>query len=220
MTPVELLHSTQRAVAGQEMLDMHDELKQLGRQVKEIQARGASDQETLTNLESRQRMQEADVERMRERQDIQERVRMLQASRPFAKYRGARLKHQDAKARRKDASAELQKLEKEVAPSLRSVNDKQRYEEQLGVVAKERQRAVDRADHMATSITKRIAALDDQVKELMSQKEAEQRENRKSKTDSARFEQAIMRLKKQMEEEPVDLDISSYNEQIVSSDCT
>jgi hypothetical protein len=216
MTPVELLKSTQRAVASQEMIDMHENLKELRQQQKEIQARQAADQETLQNLEGRQRMQEADVERMREREQIKERVRLMEAARPFARYRGARNKHREAKEKRKEQEVALKKLEKEVEPSLRAVNEKQQYQRQIDSVVAERRHAVELADRAANTLDKQVRTLSERGEELDKERDAEINSAKNEKQMLARTEGVINRLKKQMEEPPPELDISSCNEQIVS----
>ena len=215
MTPVELLRSTQRAVAPSEMIDMHESLKELRRHQKELEGSQASDQDMLTNLEGRQRMQEADVERMREREAIKDRVRMLEASKPFAEYRGARIKHREAKDKRKDAAAELKELEDEIEPSLRAVNAKQLYNEQIETVVGERSRMIKRAEQAADSIDQRLKALHEQTTESMNAQEAERRGTQEIRVEIARLKGVITRLQKRLEERPPDLDVSSYNERIV-----
>ena len=216
MTPVELLHSTQRAVAPQGMLDWHDELKQLRRQQRTVQAQDAADQDILTNLEGRQRMQEADVERMRERELMKTRVRMLEACRPFAKYREARNKHSEAKARRRVAATELKALEDEVEPSMLAVNAKECYRDQIKAVVHERAQVVQRADRNAQSCAMHVNGLDDRIKDIQREKEAEKNGSKQSKQEASRFEQIIARLHKQMEQQPVELDVSACNEQMAS----
>ncbi len=216
MTPVELLKSTQRAVASQEMIDMHENLKELRQQQKEIQARQTADQETLQNLEGRQRMQEADVERMREREQIKERVRLMEAARPFARYRGARNKHREAKEKRKEQEVALKKLEREVEPSLRAVNEKQQYQRQIDSVVAERRHAIELADRAANTLDKQVRTLTERGEELDKERDAEINSAKNEKQMLARTEGVINRLKKQMEEPPPELDISSCNEQIVS----
>lgn len=215
MTPVELLKSTQRAVARQEMIDMHTELKELRQQQKDIQAKQVSDQATLANFVDRQRMQEADVERMREREQIKERVRLMEAARPFPKYRAARNKHRETKERRKAAATDLKNLENEVEPSLRAVNTKQHYQRMVELVVKDRGQAVDKADRAAHVLDKKIKTLIERGSELDKEREAEINSGKQDRQMIPRIEQNINRLKKQMEEGQPNLDISSYNELIV-----
>lgn len=215
MTPVELLKSTQRAIAPQEMIDMHNELKELRQQQKELQAKQLSDQETLANFEGRQRMQEADVERMREREQIKEQVRLMEAARPFPKYRAARNKYREIKEKRRAAATELKTLESEVEPSLRAVNSKQTYDHQIKIVVGERRQAVEKADRAAHDLGKKIRMLIERGLELDREREAEVKSGKEDRQSVVRCEQAIHRLKKQMEDGQPDLDISSYNETIV-----
>lgn len=215
MTPVELLKSTQRAVGSQEMIEMHESLQELGQKHKEIQARQASDQDTLGNLEGRQRMQEADVERMRERENIKERVRLMEAARPFARYREARLRHKEAKDKRKEQASALKKLEEEVEPSLRAVNEKQRYQQQIDIVVKERRQAIENADRAVNAIDKEVGALTQRGEELVKERDTNINNGRADKKEIVRLEGVVSRIKKQMGEEPPSLDISACNEQIV-----
>jgi len=215
MTPVELLHSTQRAAAPEEMLGWHNLLKKHRGDQKTMQAQYAGDQETLANLEGRQQMQRADVERLQERAKIQQRVKMLEVARPFAKYREARKRHQEAKQKRKDAAAALKELEDEVEPSLRAVNAKQRYREQIEVVVKERKRTVERSDVAAEDLTTKLRNMQDKMKEFEQEMQAENNRVKENKREITRIEQVIMRLRRQMEEQPNEFNVSSYNEQIV-----
>ncbi|KAI4176908.1 MAG: hypothetical protein LQ343_000765 [Gyalolechia ehrenbergii] len=214
MTPVELLRSTQRAVAPQEMLDMHEELKEHRQKQKSLQAKVQVDQDALENLESRQRAQAEDVQRMREREVIKQQVRFLEKSRPFPLYKEARNEYTVAKSRRKQASDELASLKSEVEPSLRAVNAKQAYQQQVDVATKTRRRVVQDAEKTADSIDRKLQSLHDRKGELEAEAEAEKNGGKESRKEVARLEQNIVRLKKQIEDQPPDLDISGYNERI------
>lgn len=218
MTPIELLRSTQRAVASQEMIDMQESLKEFRRKQKEVQARVDADQDTLNNLEGRQRLQEADVERMREREQIEIHVNRLEIARPFARYRDERSKHRDMKTKKKEAQHELKALQDEVEPSLRAVNQKQRYKTQIGAAVGERARAVGKAEKTADKIDKDFNALHDRSRDCEKELQAEKDFGKKQKSEALRYEGAMTRLRKQMEEQPPELDVAAYNEKIVSQE--
>ena len=215
MTPVELLWSTQRAVAPQEMLDMHDALKELRRQKKLVEAENTSNQDTLSNLENRQRLQQADVDRMRERHEIQEHVRKLEKSRPLWQYRDAQTAYKEASQNSKDAARELKTLQDEVEPLLRAVNAKEVYQTRIDNVVKERKMLAAKAEKDADTIDRKMKDLHDRGEELESERAAECENGRQSKKEAARLEGNVARLKKQLEEPPPDLDTAAYNEQIV-----
>lgn len=214
MTPVELLRSTQRAVASQEMIDMHEQLKDLRRKQKDVQATCASDQDSLTNLEGRQRLQEADVERMREREHTVKRISYLEAARPFAAYRTARLVHKEAREKKKVAQDLLTRLQNEVEPALRAVNAKQLYKEQIEAVVRERNDGIAKAERRADAIGKKFIDLQDKHNELTAEFVAEKNCIKNHRQDIARFERAIDSLRRQMEEQPSELDVQAFNERI------
>ena len=214
MTPVELLRSTQRAVASQEMIDMHETLKDLRRKQKDIQANHAADQEQLDNLESRQRLQEADVERMRERQQVERHIEMLEVARPFAAYRSARSAHGKLKEKRKVAQNELTRLEKEVEPSLRAANAKEQYKAQISAAVTERKNTINKAERQADAIDKKFKDLQDKHNELVAADSAEKSGGKKHRQEIVRLEGTINQLKRQMEAEPSELDVQAYNRRI------
>ena len=214
MTPVELLRSTQRAVASQDMIEMHESLKDLRRKQKDIQAQNAADQEQLDNLESRQRLQEADVERMREREQIETHVKMLEAARPFAEYRSARSAHVETKVKRKAAQNELTRLAKEVEPSLRAANAKEQYKAQIAAVVTERKTTISKAERHADAIDKNFKDLQDKHNELVAADSAEKSGGKKHRQEIVKLEGTINQLKRQMEVEPSELDVQAYNRRI------
>ena len=216
MTPIELLRSTQRAVAPQEMIELHDQLKEARHNQRKIQTQNFFDLDTLANLEGRQRMQEADVERMREREQIKRKVSLLESARPFAAYRQVRITMQEAKARKKESATKLKDLENSVEPALQAVNAKQRYHDRIKRVVEERKHVADKASQKADSVASRLGALEDQIKDLENEKDAEKKGNKTNKSESSRHEQIIDRLKKQMQEPAPDLDISGVTERSVS----
>ncbi|KAL8798941.1 MAG: hypothetical protein Q9182_006263 [Xanthomendoza sp. 2 TL-2023] len=214
MTPVELLRSTQRAVAPQEMLDMHDELKDHRQKQKGIQAKAQAEQDALNNLENRQRMQADDVQRMRDREVIKERVRVLQASRPLVAYRAVKQRHAEAKERKKHVANELEKLKQDVEPSLRAVNDKKDYQRQVGAMTNGRRKAIQDAEKAADGIHRKLEALLGRKSELEAEREAEVNAGKETRRDIPRLQGNIAALKRRIDEEQPDLDISGYNEQI------
>ena len=216
MTPVELLQSTQRAVASQDMIDLHQELKEARSNQRKIQVQNASDLDTLANLEGRQKMQEPDVERMREREHIKRKVVLLESARPFAVYRGLREVLQEAKARKRESAMKLKDLEDSVEPNFQAVNMKQRYHDQIKTVVEERKHTIEKADRKAESVASRLNALEDQIKDLEKEKDAEKKGNKKNKVELSRLEQTIDRLKRQLQESPPELDISAISEKLVS----
>ncbi|KAK8048673.1 structural maintenance of chromosomes 5 smc5 [Apiospora phragmitis] len=74
LTPIDLLHETLRAAAPEKMIEEQSQLKALHQEHKKLKANADAASETLKQLESRQQAQQADVDRLKEREAITERI--------------------------------------------------------------------------------------------------------------------------------------------------
>ena len=215
MSPVELLKSTQRAVASQEMIDWHDQLKEMRGNQRAIELQNVIDRDNLANLEARQRMQEADVSRIRERDQVKERVRLLQAAMPIVEYRAANLKFKDAKDQRTTAAAELDSLEKRVAPALRDVNAKQRYRDDIKAALDRRIRVLEQAESRSDNYAARIDTADSKAVQVSKVMEVEKNSRKAGKAEIKRLDGVIMNLQRQIDQGPGDFDVAACNEKMV-----
>ena len=197
------------------MLEWHDGLKGLRKEQKTRQAKYDADKELRANLEGRQDMDRADVERFKERAEIQQKVKILEIARPFAKYRGARRRNMEARQKKKEVLAELRKLEDEVEPLLRAVNAKQEYRNQVEKATKARQRALERGEVTADGFFNRQGEMEDTLKGFQKEIELEKKGDVPIKKDILKLQGVIAGLKRQMAEKPVELDIGFYNDQLV-----
>jgi structural maintenance of chromosomes protein 5 len=216
MTPVELLQSTQRAAAGPEMLQFHEDLKKLRAHQKELLTSSKDDREVLRNLESRQEMQRDDVERLKQRDEIKRKVAWMEKCRPIPKYAEAKARVKDAKERKNKLTAELKTLTAELAPALRRVNERQNYEIQVRKALHHGREITEKADRTAENTIKKVADLEQKLKDLDGMTEAEKRSSKTKKEDKNRIRAVIGRIKKQMEEEPEPFDPKASNDKMVS----
>lgn len=215
LSPVDLLYSTQRAAAGPQMIEWHGNLKTLRAEQKKLLMDHKGDRDLLANLENRQEMQRADVERMKQRTQIKRRIEMLEFSRPVPRYKEYHDQYQEAKRQKEELERELQELKAELAPALRAVNSKQEYYVKLDELVKYKRHQVNRAESSATDIAKRMEAHEDAIKDLNGQIEAEKKSGTSYKQEINKVQQMINRITREMEEEPAEFDIDSYNERLV-----
>ncbi|OCL06970.1 P-loop containing nucleoside triphosphate hydrolase protein [Glonium stellatum] len=214
LTPVELLRETQRAAAPEAMVQMHEQLKNLRRDQKKLQATQIHEQEHLNAMQTKQNMQRADVERMRERKNLQVKARALEMMRPLVQYRVAKEQVEDAKNRKKEAQRDLKRLEREVEPSLRAVNAKQLYRDKIQDVVKLRKALVPKAEQRADEFARKLGVIHEKIKDCENEIKAERQGDKDRKAEVTRIEQNISRIKRQIEEEPIDFDPAEYNEKI------
>ncbi|KAL4898774.1 P-loop containing nucleoside triphosphate hydrolase protein [Aspergillus ambiguus] len=214
LTPIELLHSTQRAAAGPEMIEWHDNLKRLRAEQKKLQTDNQGDKDLLTNLENRQEMQRPDVERMRQRAQIKRKIEMLEFIRPIPRYKEIYAQYNDMRQRKSELNRELEDLKAELEPALGAVNSKQDYCLKLNDVIVHKKRRVEEAERTASELGRKIEQYEDSMKELESQVEAEKRGGVEYRQEASKIQQTINKLKRQLNDEPMEFDVDWYNEQI------
>ncbi|KAJ5787826.1 hypothetical protein N7457_002816 [Penicillium paradoxum] len=212
LTPIELLHSTQRAAAGPEMIEWHDALKTLRAEQKKLEMDNSGDKELLANMENRQEMQRADVERMRQRAVIQRKIEILELCRPIVEYKEHHNIVETLKVTKEKLDREYRHIQAEIEPTLRAVNAKEAYIAQLNVVKNSRKDSVDKASEAATKCGDKIDKYTDEIKGLEGMIEAQRKSGQKHKSEAAMAQQAINRLRRQQEEEAVEFDPEFYNE--------
>lgn len=217
LTPVELLHSTQRAAAGPEMVEWHDALKKLRAEQKNLELSNRNDREVLANLENRQEMQRETVERMRQRAEIQRKIELLGLFRPVVEYREHKRGVESLEARKADLEKELEELRKITEPATQVLTNKQTYIEQLNQVKQYRKQLVEDLSNTASNRGKEIEELEASSKDLNGQIEAERKSGQKHKAEASAIQQKINKLRRQQEEEPMEFDPDYYNSQLVSA---
>lgn len=219
LTPIELLHSTQRAAAGPEMTQWHDALKRLRAEQKKLEMDNSGDKELLENMENRQEMQRADVERMRQRAVIKRKIEILERCRPIVEYKEHHNAVEALKVTKAVAEREYHRIQAENEPILRAVNAKEAYIARLNVVKDDRKDSVDEASRVATQRGQKIDEFENRMKDLKGRIEAEKKSGQRHKSEAASAQQAIHRLRRQQEEEAVEFDPEFYNETLVRTLC-
>ncbi|KAJ5110093.1 Structural maintenance of chromosome complex subunit SmcA [Penicillium argentinense] len=214
LTPVELLHSTQRAAAGPEMVKWHQGLKDLRAEQKRVEIENRADREVLTNLESRQEMQREDVERMRQRDIIKRKMENFEFVRPIVDYKEYHQAFNELKARKIAAEQAYERLKQESEPSLATLNAKQEYAEEITMGKQYRKEQVEELSRKATAKKAEIAELTSSIKELDGKIDADKKSNTANRKEAQKVQQGIKQMERQRDEERVEFDPDFYNEKL------
>lgn len=214
LSSVDLLASTQRAAAPPQMSEWHEELKRLRGDQKKSEKEQADTKQHLANLANRQNLQRADVERMRERAEVQDTLAMLEKIRPFAQYTIAKESAQEAAVRKTAADQELTELNKELAPSMKAMNSKKAYVGEVTKVVDQRKRYWERARSMEEDVERTYTQATADIEECEKERQGEQKGINDRKKDMERTELAIRFIQEQMREQPIEVDLPAFNEQI------
>lgn len=216
-TPVDLLHETLRAAAPEEMIDWQEQLQGLHKDRKESDEAARADADTLSNLESRQQGLQADVDRIREREEIETNVRNLRAARVLAQYNEARVRYGEARTRQREAEQSLKNFENESGPSLEAVNRKEDYARQVAAMIPTRRRAVSDAESKSTALGRRVAEASESVKEFDARLEGERKSFDVKKKELAASRQRLTQLQADQKNQPPAFDATEWNRRIVGA---
>ncbi|EXJ56544.1 hypothetical protein A1O7_06888 [Cladophialophora yegresii CBS 114405] len=214
MTPVDLLVSTQRAVAGPEMTNLHEELKRLRKDQSKVMKNVKDARAQLAHLESRQEGQRPEVERLRERAKVKLRLERLEQSRAILRYQAAKTLSQEAKERAQTISQELKHLKAASAPALAKVRSKAEYEARARAFKTKCEKELTNILKTCDNKTKEIMKLDDDMKEKSTQIEAEKTGVSKNKNTIAQEQNKLRDLRRKKTEAPENFDVTGLTNEM------
>ncbi|PFH57994.1 hypothetical protein XA68_14305 [Ophiocordyceps unilateralis] len=213
-TPIGLLHETLRAAAPEEMLEWQSQLQELHNDKKQLASAVVVDVETLRTLEARQQGLQADVDRIREREEIQTRVSHLQSALVLAKYQEVRTKYREARERKKEAEAALRRLQQECGPSLEAVNRKIEYADQIEAAMPGIDEALKDAGKEAIHMLRDATQAADAVNELKNQLDAETKGFGAKRKELAASKSKITSYQADRKNQPPPFNAAEWNQKI------
>lgn len=215
-TPIDLLHETMRAAAPEEMLQWQEQLRGLHKDKKDLGETVQTDADTLKNLENRQQGLQADVDRIREREEIETNVKNLKSALVLAQYQEARTSYEEARNRKRAAERSLKDFEQESGPSLQAVNDKQSYARQVETVIPGRKNLVDAAERKCKRLSSEVVQASDNVKDFNAKIEAERKSFETKKKELAISRQKLTALQAEQKNPPSAFNAADWTRKIVS----
>lgn len=218
-TPIDLLHETLRAAAPEEMIEWQEQLQGLQKDKKDLNEAVHTDTDTLGNLENRQQGLQADVDRIREREEIETNVKNLRSARLLAQYQEARTKYTDARTRQKEAERSLKNFENESGPSLEAVNVKQDYALQVAATLPKSKNIASKAEKSAVALARQVSAASEKVKEFDAKLDGERKSFETKKKELAISRQKLTQLQADMKNQPPPFDGTEWNRRIVGVAC-
>lgn len=215
MTPIELLESTQKAAAREQMTQWHMQLKQLGQERLSMQSNNAQDLNDLSSLEKRHAAQQGEVDRIKERQTQKIKLTALELYRPMVEYQTRKTELDEARNNKKQCQREYRALEEQVAPKLQIVNDCKAHLEQLKTSQTEAATILRRFDEETIANKKKaVEAKKQDIEACDIDYTAQVKEHKKRHPEIQKIEQEIRKLKHAHEQEPVAFDAAAFNGRI------
>ncbi|KAI0203312.1 P-loop containing nucleoside triphosphate hydrolase protein [Astrocystis sublimbata] len=214
LTPTRLLEETLRAAAPQEVLDWQMDLKKLHKDHSEMKTQVENVSEVLRNHESRQQGQQADVNRLREREAIQQKVEDLRSARAVAEYNDKRLKYGAARTKARDAKKRLENLQNACGPALEAVNQKQAYRDQIEPVVSERKKALRETEMAGERALHAVETHDESIRTQENKVKAEEDTLRNIKSKIQQRRKELTNLEARMKDKPPEFVPAEWNAKI------
>lgn len=199
LEPIEKLNKTLLAAAPEEVVQQQQELKQMFSEQKELQRSIDTGAESLRSLQVRQQGLQADVERLKEREEIQNAVNDLSDARLIVHYNEERARYMQVKDDKKKAEQKHRRLERENQPALENVNAKQTYKDEVERALKAR---LQRAQYLEAETDRSLHAVEkirEDMKSLENNKVLEKESMDKKKKEVGQYRTKITQLEGQME---------------------
>ncbi|XP_015573871.1 structural maintenance of chromosomes protein 5 isoform X2 [Ricinus communis] len=130
LTPVQLLEETEKAVGDPQLPIQHRALVEKSRELKNIEVAVERNGETLNQLKALNAELEKDVERVRQREELLEKVEWMKKKLPWLKYDMKKAEYLEAKEQEKDAQKKLEEAVK-IMKDLKEPIDKQKKDKSL-----------------------------------------------------------------------------------------
>jgi structural maintenance of chromosomes protein 5 len=214
MSPVEVLASTQRAAGSPDMVQNQENLKKLRAVQKELMQSNKGDREQLENLERRQVMNRAEVERMREREVTKKKLAWLEQCKPIPQYLDAKGEKERLQALQTQLQAEEAQLEAEVEPIVATMKAKQSYQVRMNNLQKDLKREVSAAEKDYDDKLEKLNGFDDKINDLLQNYEAEVKSTRKNREQKAKHQSKIAQLELQQKQRPPEFDPREINQEM------
>ncbi|KAH7628743.1 putative SMC5 protein [Sordaria sp. MPI-SDFR-AT-0083] len=214
LTPVELLEKTLQAAAPEEMIAWQSELKDHYKVQAEAQRSADEGGKEIKRLEERQAALQADVERLREKEQYEAAIAKLQKLKLVVAYNEAREQFSVEKQKKKDAERRLKRLQRDSAPSLEAVNKKQEYVEGVKAAVGTRTARLRDAEKDADNAVRGIEAAESKVRNLAGQLEAEQGAFAARRQEVGKIRRRITELEAKYAQNPREFDPAEWNRRI------
>ncbi|RVD86682.1 uncharacterized protein DFL_004945 [Arthrobotrys flagrans] len=214
LKPVPLLRETQRAAAPPEVMEDHDELKRLRALEVGLEMELEHDRQSIGTMEGRQKNLERDVARLRERQTIQEHIKLLENSIPFIEYQDIKKSRSDLKRRYNACLAQLEEIRKEQEPQTKQIKQAEDQLKELKAWLEDEKRDLTSAENELKGEKERGNNLKEKGVKAESDLGNLIKSEKERKANIERTKEQIARHERTLQDDPGDLDTSEVNDKI------
>lgn len=217
LSPVDLLGKTLQAAAPPEMLKWQEKLKELFQSQSEFNKQLETDTSELKRLETRQESLKGDVDKIRERERLNQEVEKFKAGRSIPAYAIARKEFHDMKGEVRDLKHQARDLQERFEPSLKGVNAKEAYMKTVQQVVGAREETLRHAEQAADATLAENEAVFSNINGVRIKIEATETQFIAKKKELQEAKRKVTELEaKYKNQKPAEFNAGEWNTKIVS----
>ncbi|KAL8387282.1 hypothetical protein RB595_010025 [Gaeumannomyces hyphopodioides] len=214
LSPIELLGKTLQAAAPEIMMQQQEQLRSMYSKQKEYQRQGEDETERLRVMATKQQGLQPDVERLRERDEIEKSIKTWERALILCSYQEARHRHTEAKNKKKEAEGKLKRFQQGAGPAMQAVNAKEEYARAVQAYIPPLKGKVADGQRMARQLTDKISNLDEQLKDVNNRRQALRNGIQRKKTDIGVHKAKIAELQRELNKNAPTFDAADWNTRI------
>ena len=210
MDAVETLGVTLRAAASSQMVQWHEDLKQLRSEEKEAELKHHNEQNHLKTLQAKQSVERTEVDRYNQRQDLVVRKKALENYRPIITAKTLKKQYDDLKSEIRSKKVELQRFQADTEPARLAEEDMKRYRNDVQRIANNRKGAYETKRRAVGELSREIEDKQKNSGKDQFEIDAIKQSEKKRKLDAKRIENEIINLQHELENDVVEFDQASF----------
>ncbi|KAH9312049.1 hypothetical protein KI387_027084, partial [Taxus chinensis] len=201
LNPVQLLEETEKAVGDQELSGQHRALTEKSWSLKRLEITVKQNEETLTQLKAQNAEQEKDVERVRQREQLLQKVDSMKKKLPWLKYDMRKMQYIEAKERERVAKRKRDEIAISIAEQKHPIEEKKQQKLKLETACKKLNSNISLNDKKRREIIQtenqlsvQVRAKASEIDEVKKREESQQERIARAKDDLAAAEAELAQL--------------------------
>jgi chromosome segregation ATPase len=201
LTPIELLEETEKAVGDQELSGQHRALIEKSRELKRLEITVKQNEETLSKFKALNAEQEKDVERVRQRENLLQKVESMKKKLPWLKYDMRKKQYIEAKEKEKMAKRNRDEIAKLIAEQKAPIEEKKQIKKKLEAACQKLNNSISLNDKKRRDIidtenrlSVQVRAKANEIEEVNKREESRQERIARAKEELAAAESDLAKL--------------------------
>lgn len=209
MKPNELLLETERALGDSMLLEQHEQLIDMRKQIRDVESSATNNADKLERLKKQNAALERDVERNKQRDDILKQVELLTKKLPWLKYNEQKEIYVEAKKKTEEGKKLVTTRDKQLKEAMEPVAKLKRKLDAAKDTAKEGQRKINKMASSRDKVYQKVITCEEEAEQVVAALEDKKKQAATFQAKVDQIDEKIASLRDRLDNDPklvVDLD--------------